>query len=387
MTTALKIEVPTKSLKDALSVVAIGLDSGDDDKLGAHYVVRVKDSQVMILSSTAAIFASSELKDAKVNQPEAMFTIPGWRLQKWAQTVTDETLTIEHANAVTRLISSKGSGKVSSLDPSGFNFWDQTLAATTETATVDAKLLFQALDTVKKFASVQDTSTPQLCAVECQHSALWGMGNAAVSFVAVPGMEKAAIRIFSKHVSAINSFLSFAGNRADGKVVILEHAKCQIFRQGGNLVGVSRWQHAFPAQIVQKAKLQCEGKPKATFTLKVKALKEAITYLSTFANKSDMSVYFLPEDNSVDVSITSAANTAERDAVTVPTTSVMGLEQLIASNRAEFKLETDIVDKVLSGYDPEDDLTLDLFLSVKSGYCVVRRNKSVDSTFMLQWSK
>ena len=246
MSDLLKIEVPRAELKAALQVVAIGVEGGEDDKLTTHYTFRVTDGKVEILSSGPRVFASYQLENTKCSADTGSFTVPGWRLKGWVDVVTDETVSLEHEDAVTRLVSTKGSGKVQSLDAAQFPYWDATLAGATLTATVDPKPFLTGMDYAKRFTSDQDTKNPTLVLVECRNGLLHATDTLAFSLVEVPGLADVKIRVNNKDVSSVNAFMGLVGD--GNKVEILETEKCQFFRSNGKLLvspaGCTSFQHS-----------------------------------------------------------------------------------------------------------------------------------------------
>lgn len=383
----LKIEVPRAELKSALQTVAIGIEGGEDDKLTTHYTFRVTDGKVEMLAAGPRVFASYQLEGTKCSADTGSFTVPGWRLKGWVDVVTDDTLSLEHENAVTRLVSTKGSGKVQSLDASQFPYWDSTLAGASLTATVDPKPFLTGMDYAKRFTSDQDTKNPTLVLVECRNGMLHATDTLAFSLVEVPGLTNLKIRVNNKDVSSVNAFMGLVGD--GNKVEILETEKCQFFRSGNRLLGVSRWMYEFPALNMNR-----DEPNKASVTVKAADLKSALSYVEKFAKKLDRTAYFsFTEDalgggTSLNVSAASAANSDERDSVAVSVSASVGLDAFTAAGYTEFRLSRDYLDKVLSAWDATEDITLGLGWTKKNGFARFRRVKDGNDYFtVVVWSK
>lgn len=376
----IKVTFLKKDIENALRVAAIGVEGGDESKQGAHIVFRSMDGVLSLLSSGSRVFASVNPATVFLSPGDWSFTVPASRLQKLVSVLSDENAEIvcEHSGGVTTATTSRGKGRWGSLDATLFPYWDKTLQACNLTATVKSKELLTALDYSKKFVSDQDTKNPNLCAVECRDGLLNSIDGVALSLVEVSALAKATLRINGKDISSVNAFL---GQFADEDVEVLEHDKCQIFRHGNALVGITRWMYPFP-----QFKPKRDDKDKCSFSIKAKDLREAITISDAFATKDD-GVLHLSFDDHVNVSVKSASGASDLDTIPVTPIQMVDMEDF-NKEFDEFKITREHVDRLLSVYGPEDEFKVGLFWEKGRGMIRVRRDVDGINYFtVVQWSK
>ena len=82
----MKLTVAKSDLEEALKVSSLTVGSGSD--LSSHYLFRVQEGEVEILSYDMRVFSRAPLQ-ATVEGDEDAFTVEAWRLDKWVASVGD----------------------------------------------------------------------------------------------------------------------------------------------------------------------------------------------------------------------------------------------------------------------------------------------------------
>lgn len=241
----MKIVVSKPDLEDALQVASIAIASSADD-LSDRYLFRFCEGAVSILTYNQRVCASTPLI-CQVDDAEEGDTlnVEGWRLMQWLGGIADVPITIEEDGpGVVKLSSSRSEIRVQTKDPSTFPYWDKTLAAAKETATIPAERLASAFGYARNFVYDRDTTSPALSQIEVFGGALWSTDKKAISKITIPDLAESNLRINANDIAQATKFLSLKGT---DEVEILEHDRSTFFRRGdGSILGVARPTSQFP---------------------------------------------------------------------------------------------------------------------------------------------
>jgi hypothetical protein len=282
----MKIVTSTAALIAATNIVQSAVAGGDEAHLPSHFLFRIVGGVPHILASNGKrLLADASVEGATVEGDPRSFTVSARRFGQLLRLSPataavldfDETITSTKVNIGGRTI------RLASLDPSQFNYWDDTLTNTQVTATVKAGRLFAALSYVRPFVSNLDTRTPGLAATECREGTLWATDSNSVASVSIAGLEKSSLRIHFSDIPAVNAFLGLDG---DLDITVREHPSTTFFvRPDGGVFGVSRWVHAFP-------NMKLDRTTKASFTLDTENLRFGIRFLAIASAKDDDKIRF-----------------------------------------------------------------------------------------------
>lgn len=346
------IKVTKKNLQEALEDVILGVEGSDENKIQSHVVFRIQDDAVQLLSAGLRVFASAKVHAATFDGDET-FTVPAWRLATWLGNIKnpDEEVTVEYNKGVTTLISPRGKGRVGSLDPAAFSWWDTVLDDLEDKATVEASALARALDYSRKFCSDQETKFPQQCAVECRNGVFHSTDRVVVALTEAPGCENLTLRAHSKDISPI---LAFLGRRTGDDIRVAEYERGQVFLHGDSILGVTRWMYPFPSEI----KMNREDTPRLELAVSASALKEAIAYVSTFADKQDKVLHLNVDSGSLVVGTNSAASVGGQDTVVIPLTNTPDTSAFTTDYPNGIRVDRDHLVKILGAYGTKGDVSL-----------------------------
>lgn len=237
------IKIAKSDLETALKVVTNTFNKSASD-IASHFLFRVKDKSLSILSSNGLrIFSSCPVVSA--SDADVMFTSEGWRVQELINAVPAGTLlTLDPRGSEVGVSVDRGKIEFSSLDPSSFPFWDDTLANAKETAKIPANRLKDAFQHANMFICADEGRTPQLCVAEFRDGVLYSTDQTAVSTVRVVGMEKSSIRL---HNSDVPNLISFLDSAKETEVTVLEHERAMlVVRSDGAIFGSSIFGSRFP---------------------------------------------------------------------------------------------------------------------------------------------
>ena len=249
----MKIQVDKEKLGASLSVASIAVASSGEDDLQMHYLFRIRDGNVELLTYNQRICASAPIECEIIddgNDAEAL-TIESRRLQTWLSGIGDGDVTLSTDGSGEVLCEAARSKiHVQSMDPKKFPFWDGTLEEAKETATVSAKRLSSAFGYARHFISDQDSSRPEISQTEVLEGAMWATDKRAVTLIAMDFLKDSNLRVHGKDIPAVVKFLSI---RDEEDVTILEHDRCMFLRrQNGDLFAAARPLAKFPTLKVDR---------------------------------------------------------------------------------------------------------------------------------------
>lgn len=301
----MKIEVAKSDLEAALGVSSITVGSGTD--LSSHYLFRVRNGGVEILSYEMRAFSRAPLKATFEGESGDAFTVEAWRLDKWVSGVGDGILNLTFSEGDVHASGPRSKVRFRSLDPSKFPYWDALLATAEDVGVVSPSSLGRALNLARWFVSADDTSKPELCQVEAMGGVLWATDRRALSSVEIPVLPNLNVRIPGKDVGAVLRFLD--GKDTNLTLRAAERAPedgggaCAVFlRADGCYVGVTRPTSQFPKLDVDR-----EAEDEATLTLDRDELNAGLAVLLASAPKGHESVTFNCSEDSVAISMPSEA--------------------------------------------------------------------------------
>lgn len=375
----MKIVTSTASLIAAINIVQSAVAGGDEANLPSHFLFRIVEGVPHILASNGKrLLADAAVDGASVEGDPRPFTVSAWRFGQLLRLSPDATAVLDFDETITSTKVNIGGRtiRLASLDPSQFNYWDDTLTNTQVTATLKASRLFAALNYVRPFVSTLDTRTPGLAAAECREGTLWATDSHSVASVIVAGLEKSSLRIHFSDISAVNAFLGLDGEL---DITVREHPSTIFFvRPDGGVFGVSRWVHAFPNMKLDRA-------TKASFTLDTDNLRFGIRFLATASAKDDDKIRFDFRDDKTVISVKNAitgtdkgAQSSEwREEFEVDTKALNNITALSEINRTSFDLNTNHLTAILD-LVTEQTVTFEVNWTAKNGYVLYKNTVDGD---------
>jgi hypothetical protein len=290
----MKIEVAKSDLDNALAVAGLALGSASD--LSSHYLFRIRDGGVEVLTFDLRLFASAPVICNYEGDDGEAFTLEGWRLDKWVAGVADGVLKFSTGkDGEVTASSTRSKVRFRSLDPAKYPYMDELLKHSTVAGSIDPLSLARALSVSRWFVSADDTSKPELCQVEAVEGVLWATDRRALSSFKIEALPTLGIRIPGKDVPSIVRFLS--DKRAtDFPVEIKEverpaadggGASALFVRPDGSFLGVTRPLSTFPTLNVDR-----DAPPEVSVNLNVQEFQAAVAVLEAGAPKGHGSVTF-----------------------------------------------------------------------------------------------
>jgi len=346
----MKIQVAKTDLENALSVAGITVATGVSD-LSSHYLFRVKDEGLEVLTYSMRLFSRAPLTGVFEAEEGEAFTVEAWRLDKWMGGVGDGVLEL----------STNGSGDVyakgprskvrfRSLDPDKFPYWDSTMAQAEEVGTTDPRMVANALKLTRWFVSADDTAKPELCQVEAVDGVLWATDRRALSSVEVPSLPGLGVRIPGKDVAAVLKYLE--GGDDEVKISQAERsfedgggAFAVFSRPDGSYVGVTRPTSKFPSLNVDR-----EAENDSVLSLDVAELDAGVSVLLASAPKGHESVTFSYDQDENLVSISMPCEAGGTDTYPLALAEVLeGAENFSSS----FTVDYPYIDGIASAFGLE----------------------------------
>ena len=297
----MKIQVAKSDLQTALQVASIGVGSGGSD-LSTHYLFRVKDDKVEILTYNQRICASLPLKCQKDGDDGDAFTIEAWRLDKWLGALGDVAVSLEDDSGEVKLTSPRSTIRTKSLDPSKFPFWDKTLKEAKSVTTVEGDRLASALGYAKHFISDKDTHRPEIAQTEMMNGCLYATDKKAVTLISMDGFDDSSLRVHGKDIPSVLKFLSL---KETEDVEIFEHDRTMFLKRGdGAVFGATRPIVNFP-----KLKVDKDSEDQAWWEITTEELNTGADLLSASADRDNTRVRFSYDEDkgNVVLSVKSAA--------------------------------------------------------------------------------
>lgn len=255
----MRIEVAKVDLEGALSVA--NLSAGSTSDLSGHYLFRVKEDRIQVLSYDMRLFSSSPLPCKFEGEEGDAFTVEASRLNQWMSGVGDGVLTLtKEGDGTVQAKGSRSKVRFRSLDPAKFPYWDNLLTHAKPAGKADSISLARALSVSRWFVSTDDTSKPELCQIEAIKGVLWATDRRSLSSVEMPALPDLNIRIPGKEVSTLIKFLS-SKEAQKGPVEIQEAERptengggaSAIFTRGdGSYLGITRPVTAFPTLTIER---------------------------------------------------------------------------------------------------------------------------------------
>lgn len=353
----MKIEAAKRDLEQALQIATIGV-SGSGDELASHYLFRINEGAVEVLSANGQrIFTGSRLKCDHEGEDGDAFTVEGWRLRKWVDAMPDAVLTLNYEDALIRAKGPKTTVRWASLDPSKFPFWDSTLDKAKTIGSMSTAKLHQALSYSRQFVSDQENRHPNLAALEARGGSLFSTDQGAVSMVTFDEIKDSELRIHGKDAPAVLAFLSVKGSDT---VEILEHERCLILRrEDGGLLGVARWTYAFP-----NLSLDREEEDKCGWVVRTEDLRSGISTLSCSASKDDTRLFFQWDAENSQVVLSMLSTTGDRDVFPIDCIEHHNMDSFEAE---EFSFSHTYIPAVTAGFE-DDSLKFGINWTEKNGY-------------------
>jgi hypothetical protein len=250
----MKFEVARRDLDAALQVVLPAVSSAGTD-ISSHLALRAHPTEagkIEILAYTGRLMAGASFVATITGEPQS-FTVEGWRLKKWLDAVTEDTvLVFDYKKSqgisdttVTLLNDDEKRQFFPSLDPSHFPYWDRTLADAKVTATLPGDRLKDALFRSKLFTAEDEAKNQGMCVSEVRDGVLTSTNKSTLCMITVPALKASTIRVHNKDAGALIAFLGLAKTDL---VEVLEHERSFFFRRpDGSYIGETRFHESFPA--------------------------------------------------------------------------------------------------------------------------------------------
>ena len=368
----MKIEVAKRDLEEALQVVSHSMSAGGGD-LSTHFLFRVtpgETAKAEVRTHSGRLYAGCPFVATVTESQFTAFTIEGKRLQSWMRSVPDAVLVFEFDGKNTTAKSPKGTQRFGSLDPQGFPHWDINLSTAKSTATLSAARLAEALGYCRRFASDEESRSPQLCVCEVCNGVMCSTDKIAGTYLTVRGLEESTMRVHVKDVAAVLSFLG----AISGTVEVLEHKHHTFFRRGdGAICGESRFLADFPRT----------RKPPVTdlheWTFPVADLKSSIPFLVSGAEWEDTRLRFIPseqEDGTVMLSMLNTTGVTTE--VPVVCSEMKSGQDAVPVPKDGFVVAHPSLVKVLAPYT-EGNVRIGINPREKSGYLRVVETKEPEA--------
>lgn len=374
----MKITSTKADIVAATRIVENAVQGGDDATISSHFLFRVTDRGLQVLSSNGKrLLASAFVQNAAIDGDHKSFTVSAWRFSQLLKLSPEGPCIIDFDGSTSKVHIDGRTIRFASLDPSSFPHWDSTFDVAVDVGTVSAGRLFSALSYIRPFVSNMDTRTPALAATECRDGSFLASDSQSLSKVTVAGLEKSTIRIHFGDIPGVNAFL---GLDRDVDVSIREHETTIFFvRPDGGVYGVSRWTHAFPNLKVDSNTVR------ASFTIDVESFRYGIRFLSVAAAKGDDRLRFSFRDGSLILSV--AAVAGDREEFTVVTKNLDGIDSLVEVNKGEFDINTNHITGILDTVDDET-VTFGVNWTPKNGYILHRHSVGGDDhVAIVVWKK
>jgi len=360
----MKIQVAKQDLEAAVNVVSPCV-AGKGSVISAHYLFRrdpADRTKAQVLSHSVRISALCPLTAVVEESEFDAFTVEGWRLKMWLDTLPDAALEFEFDGSVVEVFCpGKGKQKFQSLDPSKYPYWDKGLADAEETATLSAERLHRALDYTHNFTSDNESREPHLCVCEAKDGILAATNKRTATMVTVAGLKKSLMRIHTKDVPAILSFLA----TIEGDVEVLEHERRVFFRRvDGAVFEETRFDANFPSFSRPP-----DDSPH-WWVLRTEDIRGAIPFLVSGASKEDDRLRLSrPDDGSAEPPIilsmmTATGGTATQEVECLESGMEDGAEEIPPEG---FVLAHPNLSKMLQFVD-SDTVKVALSRRLKSGY-------------------
>jgi len=352
----MKITVAKQDMEKALQVAGIGI-AGSGADLSTHFIFRIRDKKVEILSSNQRICTAVFLNcQYEADEDEAM-TIEGWRLLRWLGGTLEAALVFEDDGAEIKAASPRNTIRMKGLDAAKFPYWDKTLSEAKEVGTISSDRLASALKYASHFISDKDTTRPEISQAEMIDGCLWATDKKAVTLIALEGLDKSSFRINGKDIGAVLKFLSLAET---GDVSVLEHERMVIFRRDDDaMVGAARPIPEFPSLNMKK-----DTKVEGHWEVTTADLLEGFQCLSASSDKDDTRVQFAfdPKKEQIVMSVASSAGGRDQHVV-----DCVSHENVTSDFEAGFEVDYPYISDII-GHFGGDTLTFGLIKKRKGGY-------------------
>lgn len=380
------IRVSKSDLEATLQVAGIAI-SGSGNDLSTHYLFRIKNGKVEVLTYNGQRICSKSFLVCQIEDGEdgEAMTIEGWRLTDWLGGVQDAALDLEHTKGEIKATSPRGTIHIKALDPAKFPFFDKSLAAAEHTGSVPADRLKAALGYVKYFIADTETQNPAISQTEVIDGALWATDKKAVTIVRLsneikgengdtPSTREELLTgtHFRIQVQDIPSIVKFLGLRDTGNVDILEHSRTLFLRRGdGAILGASRPLMAFP---VLKTPGDADA-DQATWVLKTAELQDGFSMLRASAEKGDTRIQFQYDAERSQVRLSVKSASGKQDSMPIDLIEEAGSDTLPEEG---FVLDHPYLSHIMSHFGG-DTLTFGITQAKKGGYVRFRHDIAGDS--------
>lgn len=293
------MQINSTDLETALKVVHITVGSSSD--IGSHYVFRARNGGMEVLSYDGRTFSSCAIPHV-ITTDTLSFTVEARRVEILLESMgtTNQVLDVSVDESEVVVKTPRGKTMFSSLDPSVFPYWDDSLAGAKVTAKILSDRLRTAFNHAKQFIYDQEAKAPHLCVAEFRNGVLHSTDQMAVSLVKVPGMENSALRVYVKNLGNVLSFLDTA--KGDEVEVLESDRAIFIRRADGAVFGETVFPHRFPDINVNWDLVDDQ-----TWEINQEELLAGIKFLQAGAKNDEPRVRFQRKDNELNLTMTSVA--------------------------------------------------------------------------------
>lgn len=286
----MQINISTPDLKEALSLSQNTLGTNSD--ITSHFVFVKDGTNASVLSCTLPrTFSKVPLVGATVTGNDS-FTIEGKRIMQAISAVSG-VLEIKSDEEGTVSVSlEKGNLALPSLDSESFPPWLTKLENATLMKEVPASILYDAINSLKSYVSVEDNRRPELAMLYVNGGKAYACDGFGMSVAQHDDLTDLDLKIHSKDLASLLKFLKSNEGLA---IEVLSGDQCYFFRgEDGSVFGVTDLPHTFPQTVLSYAEA-FDWTPQKVWAVTKGSLSTAIKFLRAGADTSDCKVLFTDE--------------------------------------------------------------------------------------------
>lgn len=292
----MKITVSASDLKETISVSQSTLGTQAD--ITSHFIFKSEGNGVSVMAcNPPRQFSNIPVMGATV-QDEGSFSVEGKRLSSFLS-VAQGVVEIEYdeENKEVSFKTEKGSGVVSSLDPASFPPWADKLSQATLVKSISSSVLYDTLSANKAYVSQDDSRRPELAMLLIENGSAYACDGFMLGIARHDELQGLDLKLHYKDIAPLQKFLkAYDGNNIE----VLTGGQATFFKaEDGASFGVMDLPYTFPP-ITQQYAGAFDWTPRRVWRLSKENLVNGLTFLSSFADKTDYRVSFKdPEDEAL----------------------------------------------------------------------------------------
>ena len=286
----MKISISTPDLKEALTLSQNTLGTNSD--ITSHFVFVKEGTNASVLSCTLPrTFSKVPLVGATVTG-DGSFTLEGKRIIQAISAISG-VLEISPDDEGTVSVSlEKGNLVLPSLDSESFPPWVSKLEDATLMKEVSASILYDAINSLKSYVSVEENRRPELAMLYVSGGKAYACDGFGMSVARHDELVGLDLKIHSKELASLLKFLKANENLS---IEVLSGDQCYFFKgENGSVFGVTDLPHSFPQTVLSYASA-FDWTPHKVWAVTKGSLSTAIKFLRAGADTSDCKVLFTDE--------------------------------------------------------------------------------------------